>query len=366
MKNTHANHRATNHATNRGFSLLELAATIMILSMLGMAMGPTLKQMRSTSQGIASAANLQAIGQGAAMYAKSNNGRMFSYSWRAGETYIMPDGKARTEGDDSAAAIRQETEILMRRTGRISGEFKIKNAAGRIPHRRFTHLVLNDFLNIPLEDTTHIDPADTNQLFWHANPLDNRLGSTVPYANGDVPAGYDTSTVWTVHSTRQRWAFASSYQNVPSAWQQDTPNPRWLPVESTPHLFTTTSGTDSIDLSTGRYMSELLFPAHKVWLFEEFDREAEGNPYFAYDHARSEKLMFDGSVNNWQSGDAYPSIIPEHGFPYSVWEQTYIPLDTFPIPLAGLGDNTRLNQRYRWTFRGLLGVDYGPSDPDGR
>ena len=131
-------HMKNTHSTSRGFSLLELTATIMVLSMIGMAMGPTLKQMRSSSQGIASATNLQAIGQGAAMNAKSNNGRMFSYSWRAGETYIMPDGKERTESTDTAAAQRQNTEILIRRTGRINGEFKIENFAGRLPHRIYT------------------------------------------------------------------------------------------------------------------------------------------------------------------------------------------------------------------------------------
>ncbi len=351
--------------THRAFSLLELTAIVMVLSMLGMAMAPSLKQMRSNSQGIASAANLQAIGQGAAMYAKSNNGRMFSYSWRAGETYIMPDGSERAEVDDFAAASRQNQEILQRWTGRTGGDFKIKNFVGRVPHRRYTHLVLNDFLNIPLEDTTHIDPADANQLFWHATPLEYRVGSTVPYANGSASDGYEEGWLWTSLNIRQRWAFATSYQSVPSAWNPDTPNPRWLPVQSTPHLFTGSGG--DIDIATGRYMSELLFPSHKVWLFEEFDREAEGSPYFAYDHARSEKLMFDGSVNNWQSGDAYTSVIPEYGFPYSVWEQIYKPLDTFPIPLTGLAYNTqKLNQRYRWTFRGLRGVDYGPSDPDGR
>ncbi len=349
--------------TRRGFSLVEGLAVVLVLSMIGMSMGPSLQEMRSRAMGIASVANMQEIGVGAAMYAGANDGRMFSYSWRAGETYTMPDGREWTMSDDSAAATRQNTEILMRRTGRVSGEFKIKNATGRLPHRRFTHLVLNDFLNIPLEDTTHIDPADTNQLFWHANPLDNRIGSTVPYANGDVPAGYETDSTWPIHSIRQRWAFASSYQNVPSAWQPDTPNPRWLPIESTPHLF---SGGINSGLADGRNMNQLMFPAHKVWMFEEFDREAEGSPYFGYDHARSAKLMFDGAVNVWASGDAYPSVIPEFGFPYEVWEQRYVPLDTFPVPLGGLGDDTELNQRFRWTYRGLLGVDYGPGDPDGR
>ena len=353
---------------HRGITIIEVVSIIMVFSMIGMAMGPSLQTLRSTSQGLGSAANLQAIGTGAAMYANANNGRMFSYSWRAGETYILPDGRGHTEGNDLNASQRQNEEILQRRTGRIHGQFKILYMGGRIPHRRFTHLVLNDFLNIPLEDTTHIDPADSNQLIWHANPLDYGGGSTVPYANGGSPDGYDNNQGWSDRQIRQRWTFASSYQSVPSSWQQDDPNPRWGPIALTPHLFSPTRGSqqDEIDLSTGRYMSELLFPAYKVWLFEEFDREAEGDPYFAYDHARSEKLMFDGSVNNWQSGDAYPSVIPEYGFPYSAWEQTYVPLDTFPIPLGGLGDRTLLNQRYRWTYHGLRGVNYGPGNPDGR
>ena len=348
----------------RGFSMIEAAAMVLVLSMIGMTVGPSLQQMRSRAMGAASVANMQEIGVGAAMYAGANNGRMFSYSWRAGETYLLPNGRTYTPSNDLDASSRQNQEILQRRTGRVAGQFKINWMDGRIPHRRFTHLVLNDFLNIPLEDTGHIDPADTNQLVWHANPLDYFIGSTVPYANGVSP-GYDDDSGWAQNNIRMRWAFASSYQSVPSAWQPDTPNPRWGPIESTPHLFVGLGSTNLIDLSTGRYMSELLFPAHKVWMFEEFDREAEGSPYFAYDHARSAKLMFDGAVNVWASGDAYPSVIPEHGFPYSVWDQHYVPLDTFPIPLAGLGDNTQLNQRYRWTYRGLLGVDYGPGDPDG-
>lgn len=352
---------------HRGMTIIEVVSIIMVLSMIGMAMGPSLEKMRSTSQGIGSAANLQAIGTGAAMYANANNGRMFSYSWRAGETYIMPSGKTRTSSTDFVATQRQNQEILQRRTGRLTGQFKILLFFGRIPHRRFNHIVLNDFLDTPLKTTTHIDPADTNQLIWHNNPLNYSSGSSVPYATNNFPSGYDSDSSWSHPEILQRWTFASSYQPVPSSWQPDDPNPRWGPIASTPHLFSPTRGSqrDEIDLSTGRYMSELLFPAYKVWMFEEFDREAEGDPYFAYDHARSEKLMFDGSVNNWQSGDAYPSVIPEDGFPYEPWSQAYVPLHTFPIPLGGLGDTTLLSQRFRWTYHGLRGVDYGPGNPDG-
>ena len=336
---------------------------VLVLSMIGMTVGPSLQQMRSRAMGAASVANMQEIGVGAAMYAGANNGRMFSYSWRGGETYVMPDGRERTMSDDLDASQRQNQEILQRWTGRTVGSYKVMVFGGRIPHRRYNHLVLSDFLNETLENTRHIDPADGNQLVWHANPLEYRRKSTVPYAN-EVPDGYDTSAVWAETYIRQRWAFASSYQMVPAAWQPEFPNTRWVPVESTPHLFTISNGgSNRVELADGRNMKELLFPAHKVWMFEEFDREAAGDPYFAYDHARSAKLMFDGAVNEWASGDAYPSLVPELG--YVAWEQRYVPLDTFPVPLGGLGDTTLLNQRYRWTFRGLHGIDYGPGDPDG-
>lgn len=100
----------------------------------------------------------------------------------------------------------------------------------------------------------------------------------------------------------------------------------------------------------------------KDWFIctEEFDREQAGSPYFAYDHAQAAKLMFDGSINTAMSGLAASSVssddyISGHKI---VWEQNYVPLDTFPVPLGGLGDQTLLNMRYRWTLGGLTGVDY--------
>ena len=271
--------------------------------------------------------------------------------------------------DDTDAASRQNTEILMRRTGRLVGEFKIKFFAGRLAHRRYSHLVLMDFMNEPLSSTRYIDPADTNQLVWHANPLDYRTGSSVPYA-GDVPEGYDEDINWSNDSIRERWAYASSYQMVPSAWQMDYPQSRYIPVGETPHLFVPElNNGEPVDLHTGRFMHEVALPDAKVWMFEEFDRQQSGMPYFGYDHAKSEKLMFDGSANSWATGEARAAYIPEYGpvYPWGEpWLQKYLPLDTFPVPLGGLGDDTLVHQRYRWTMGGLRGVDYPPGNRAGR
>jgi len=345
----------------RGFSLIECGALVLVLSMLGMTVAPVLRETRSSMRGVTSAANLMEIGQAAGAYGFANQGRLFSYSWRAGVPYLMPDGRTKIELNDSNAAMRQNQEILQRWTGRIYGTTKIYLMQGRIPHRRYAHLVLMDYLNEPMESTRYIDPADANELSWHANPLEYlESPNSLPYGGSNPDfAGYSDPAGWTVIGILQRWPFASSYQVAPSAWQQDYPNPRRIPIPDTPHLFA--SSGNGIDLHSGRNISEVAYPAQKVWMFEEFDREQAGSPYFAYPQAQSEKLMFDLSVNNWASGGANSAVVPEYGlFP---WKQTYVPLDTFPVPLGGLQNNHRLvNQRFRWTFHGLAGVDYGPAD----
>lgn len=130
-----------------------------------------------------------------------------------------------------------------------------------------------------------------------------------------------------------------------------------IPIESTPHLLTSRGNPD---LHTGQRFSHALHPSNKVWVFEEFDRDRQVPHYFGYDQAQCDKLMFDGSVNNWTSGDAFPSVVIEYGF--QTWEQRYVALDRFPRPVGvgGTVDPTPLSQRWRWTFGGLSGINYGP------
>lgn len=111
-------------------------------------------------------------------------------------------------------------------------------------------------------------------------------------------------------------------------------------------------------LANGRLETEVVFPSAKVHFFEEFDREQAGAPYFAYDHARPEKLMFDGSINDRPSGEARPSWSPSYYL--QQWRQKYVALHTFPVPMGGINDQTLLSQRYRWTRGGLKGADYVP------
>jgi type II secretory pathway pseudopilin PulG len=350
---------------NCGFTLVETVGVVGMLSLLLGVMAPAVNQARVGMRGSASAANLSAIGQGAGMYASDHAGRIFSFTWSPG-VYMMPDGRQKTAHDDESAAVWQQLEILMRRTGRIEGFDRLLSAPNRLPHMRTRLLVLQDYLDRPFPDPMVADSADANLLQWQANPTDITGANNIPYAAG-VPneGGYDSPQGWNNDGVRQRWAYSSSYLSTTSAWASDgRPGENtYVPVSESPHLHQqyTWGQPGSVPLAPGRNFAEVAFPSGKVHMFEEFDRSRPGSPYFAYDHARPDKLMFDGSVNDLASGLAAPSRSPAS--PSRVWRQNYVPLQTFPVPLSGLNELTPLSQRYRWTYRGLKGLDYPMMSP---
>jgi len=344
-----------------GFSLVELVAVLAVVVSVGAVLGPSVKGMRSQMQGVSSEGNLLAIGQVGGMYAVDHGGRIFSFTWREGEFYTqLHTGKARMMNSDQEAASYQAQNILQRATGRIDGAFGIHSPESRLVHRRYSHLVLADYLGGNVSDPMWADPADANLLSWQLNPLEYLEDeNSLPYGNvNGAGPGYEPVGSWGSRSIMQMWAFSSSYQTVPHAWQGDY-SPGYAPVSSTPHLFNSIHPQGRPELGERRH-AEVVFPSAKVWMHEEFDRGQEGNPYFAYDHAAPAKLMFDGSVNTMASGMAQSSVSPRDylGGDKVVWEQMYVPLDTFPVPLGGLGDETLLNMRFRWTLGGLSGVDY--------
>tara|TARA_R110002073_G_scaffold147687_1_gene300559 strand:+ start:148968 stop:150122 length:1155 start_codon:yes stop_codon:yes gene_type:complete len=365
-KRMHALHRTKSRL---GFSIIELVTIVVMAASVTAVLGPAMSRMRTQMRGMTSEGNLASIGQISAMYAHDHDDRIFTFTWRAGVPYIdLATGKERVSPTDQEAASRQVQNILHRATGRISGAYKIQVPSARLMHRRYSHLVLADYMGGSVTDPMWADPMDANQLRWQLNPLEYRDDdpNTLPYGNG-MPdlSGYDDDTNWQQISIQMLWPFASSFQVVPHAWQQDF-GPQYYPIEDTPHLFFQSS--DGIVLGERRF-HEVRFPGAKVHMFEEFDREQAGSPYFAYDHARPAKLMFDGSINTMMSGLSHSSVNPDHYLdnnlmPYDskhafeIWEQPYVPLDTFPIPLGGLGDNTHLNQRFRWTLHGLQGTNY--------
>jgi hypothetical protein len=349
-----------------GFSLFDAAAGVCVLAV-GVALaGPVMNRSVKERMGVGSAHNLKVQGLANSMYSAANADLIATYTWRgpdfnAGEEYVyyvLPNGNVKRARSDFEAAAIQNQAILMEISGRLNGGTQIRTDFNTLVHRRFVHLILQDFMGPQLSADVFVDPADANMVDWHANPLDYNQGSGVPYAPDDLPGdGYDLFETWYSLPMRQRWAFSTSYFTVPAAWNGSNLDfgGVYSPSESSMHLMNNNSSVGHIQ--GGNTMSDVLFPSSKVFIHEEYDRRRAVPTNYAYDFARPFKLMFDGSLNQRASGQANAAVNPWTG---ELWTQPYVPLDTYPAPFGGLGDQTPVNPRYRWTLNGLSGVDYTP------
>ena len=347
------------------FTLIELLVVIAIIALLIGILLPALGQAKRSALNVVSISNMKSLNTVSANYAPDNSDRIYSYTWRGGVSYMIPGvPKAKTGTDDGDAAAFQNMDILIRATGRSAGDYRIIKFRGRLPHRRYSHLVLLDFLTDVQPEPIAASPFDRNLLDWQADQRaykDDLAGSNLPYANGTPSNDYDTDPRWTDLAVLMRWPFASSYQTVPAAWNSDgiAGAPTFIPVANTPHLFQDAPG--GAPLGRRRY-TQVAHPSGKVHTFEEFDRFSDKDGlYFAYPEAKPNLGFFDGSVRSESSADSNPGWNPDT--PADEWRQRYIPLDTFPLPKDGLeNNNVEYCQRFRWTRHGLQGIDYGGKD----
>ncbi len=334
---TRARTPRTPHTTRRAFTLIELLVVIAIIALLVSIILPSLGKARKYAKLVICEINQRQLAVGSINYVTDYKDRFPGFTWFAGMT--TPSGRAPgipavlPANNDLAAAAWQAVDIIRRKS---VPEFPTFPAQPNwIPHIRYSHLPLLDYLGTRLPELSAMCSEDAERRQWFEDPRIPRFGqSRLPYSAtyNFTPSFYSPDRFAGSGSLRQGGSHATYAYTFDQRYKLGT-----------------------------RKGSDVRSPSQKIWLYDEYARHFSNKPiYYTHPAARNTAVFADGSARIITTSETnlggYTTAGGTITRPAPV---NYVVGDSTPtIPWPDTSPTTQ-DGRYRWTVGGLKGFDIG-------
>ena len=348
MRVSHPATFVTTHTQRRprvgmGFTLIELLVVVAIIAVLLALLLPSLGGAQRAARKSVCMSNLRQLAVSAGSYAVDFKGLSYMYSWTPGRTpSAFPDLVIPAGAPTGSAFAAQATDIIRRQS---PSEPTFALPAPWLPAIDYSHLVLLDYMSVPLPVPIAACPEDRNLQLWQ--------GDIVAFNAGLFGTRQPAFTGLASSAFRAK-PYSSSYETPPATYDRSPLGTRIGQAGLNHYTYVVNNNTR---FGPAR-LDEVTFPSLKVQLYDTHQRHARRQLFFTVPSASQPVLHFDSSVverKTIDSGLGWAPNAPQIG-------PTFVSYQPFQYePPTSTGALRKVFPgRYRWTRGGLKGIDFGP------